>query len=487
MSGVVQFVRRRWIVAAAGGALILAVVWAGAAVLGPRSARSPTLEGSGRIEGTEILVSARIPGRLVWLGVDEGDAVAQGRVLARLSDDELRAQVRQAEAQVLAAQAQVLQADAAVNAARQQVLQALTGLALARIEATSNAAKAAAGVDVARTRNAQARSAEIATQAQVDSAIAQAEAGRAAAVARVLQARAAVRSTEQGVLGADAVLTKARKDLDRLASLASQGAVSAMQVDAAQAARDASVAQHYAAEGQLQQARAALAQAEAAVQQAEAAVAAARSGREMAALRRQDVVAAAAGIRQAEAAAREAEAGSLVVALRRQDVASSREQLARAEALRAAADAQRLAAEAARDQVKVLLGEATIVAPVSGTVVRRVANRGELIAQGMPILTLVDLRHLTLRIYVTGADLGKIRLGDRATVTVDAFPGRLFGAVVSEIAQQAEFTPKTVHMKDERARLVYGVKLRLRNTEGYLKPGMPADARIEIGVPAAAR
>lgn len=101
-------------------------------------------------------------------------------------------------------------------------------------------------------------------------------------------------------------------------------------------------------------------------------------------------------------------------------------------------------------------------------------------AAGTPVLTLVDVGRLWLKIYVNEVDLGRLRLGDRASVTVDAFPGRRFEAVVSEIAQQAEFTPRTVQMKDERTRLVYGVKLRLLDPAGYLKPGMPADGRVYL-------
>jgi HlyD family secretion protein len=111
----------------------------------------------------------------------------------------------------------------------------------------------------------------------------------------------------------------------------------------------------------------------------------------------------------------------------------------------------------------------------------RLGDPGVLGAAGRPLATLVNLEELYVRVYVAERDVGRIALGAPARVTVDAYPGQQFAGAVSEIAQQAEFTPKEVHMKDEREKLVYGVKLRLENPQGRLKPGMPADARIEIG------
>ncbi len=85
------------------------------------------------------------------------------------------------------------------------------------------------------------------------------------------------------------------------------------------------------------------------------------------------------------------------------------------------------------------------------------------------------------KVYVAEAKLGYVRLGAPARVFTDAFPGRAFDAVVSEVAEQAEFTPRDVHMKDERVKLVFAVKLALRNPGGVLKSGMPVDARIGAG------
>jgi HlyD family secretion protein len=389
------------------------------------------VEGSGQIEGTEVMVGTKIPGRIAWLAIDEGGRVTSGQVLVRLSADDLGADVRQAEAQVLAARAQVLQAEAGAGASQEQVLQAETNRVLAREDTDSRVTQAEAALDEAQARLGGARA-----QAQ--------------------QARAAVRTAQDTLLGAQADLAKTRKDLDRLSQLYAQGAVAAADVDAVRAAYEGALARHHAAESQVTGAAAGQAQAD------------------------QAITAALAAVARARAAVAQARTGALVVILRGQEAAAARDQSARARALAQAAREQFGAARAARDRAVAAFNDATIAAPVSGVVLRKLAHEGEVVAAGTPILTLVDVSRLWLKIYVNEVDLGKLRLGDRATVTVDAFPGRGFPAVVSEIAQQAEFTPRTVQMKDDRTRLVYGVKLRLLDPGGYLKPGMPADGRVYL-------
>jgi len=74
--------------------------------------------------------------------------------------------------------------------------------------------------------------------------------------------------------------------------------------------------------------------------------------------------------------------------------------------------------------------------------------------------------------------MGRLKIGQPADVFVDAFPGRAFRGRITEIASQAEFTPRNVQTKQERVKLVFGVRLTLENQDGLLKPGMPADAQI---------
>jgi HlyD family secretion protein len=80
--------------------------------------------------------------------------------------------------------------------------------------------------------------------------------------------------------------------------------------------------------------------------------------------------------------------------------------------------------------------------------------------------------------------MGRVRLGDTADVAIDAFPGRAFPGKVTYISPEAEFTPKNIQTKEDRVKLVFGVKVEIENRDGLLKPGLPADATLRA-VPAA--
>src|SRR5438034_242759 len=144
----------------------------------------------------------------------------------------------------------------------------------------------------------------------------------------------------------------------------------------------------------------------------------------------------------------------------------------------AAARAQVGEARAALALTQARLADTRLVSPLTGIVLRKSMEVGETATPGAPILTLIDPNDLWLRAYVSETDLGRIRLGQAAALTVDAFPGRMVAGVVREIASEAEFTPKNVQTKKERVNLVYRVKIGVSNPDGVLKPGMPADALI---------
>ena len=124
------------------------------------------------------------------------------------------------------------------------------------------------------------------------------------------------------------------------------------------------------------------------------------------------------------------------------------------------------------------LARTSIVSPLDGSVLERLAEPGEIVTTGQPLAIIADLRRVRLRIFVSERDLGRIRLGAPARIKVDAFTKRFFDARVARIDAQAQFTPRDVHMEDERVRTVYGVTLEADNQQGLLKPGMPADAWI---------
>jgi HlyD family secretion protein len=124
------------------------------------------------------------------------------------------------------------------------------------------------------------------------------------------------------------------------------------------------------------------------------------------------------------------------------------------------------------------LAKTVVRAPQSGSILERLAEPGEVIAAGQPIAVLANLSIVRLKIFVGERDLGKVKLGASVRIRIDAFPDRFFDARVARVDAQAQFTPRDVHMEDERSRTVYGITVEAANPEGLLKPGMPADAWI---------
>jgi len=126
------------------------------------------------------------------------------------------------------------------------------------------------------------------------------------------------------------------------------------------------------------------------------------------------------------------------------------------------------------------LGYATLRAPVSGIITVREAELGEVIAPGSPVVTIADLDHIWLRAYIAETDLGRIHWGQDVAVTTDTYSGKQYHGRIAFISPDAEFTPKSVQTYQERVTLVYRIKIDIDNTSHELKPGMPADAHIEL-------
>jgi HlyD family secretion protein len=150
---------------------------------------------------------------------------------------------------------------------------------------------------------------------------------------------------------------------------------------------------------------------------------------------------------------------------------------ARAEQIQAA-EAQVAQARAAQRQIEVQIGKATLTAPRAGIVLSRSLHQGEQANPGATIMTVGALDTVRLTIYISETDIGRVRQGQKANVTVDSFPGQVFAGTVTFIAQEAQFTPRNVQTKDERATTVFAVRIELTNSDHGLKPGMPADAVI---------
>ncbi len=140
------------------------------------------------------------------------------------------------------------------------------------------------------------------------------------------------------------------------------------------------------------------------------------------------------------------------------------------------------AARARRDQAAALLalaqkklGDAVVVSPVGGTILNRFVERGEFVGMGSALVRVANLEQMDIMIYVPETNLPRVTIGQTARVTVDAFKDRSFEGRVVFISPTAEFTPKNIQTKDERTKLMFGVKVRVSNPDGALKAGIPAD------------
>ncbi len=127
------------------------------------------------------------------------------------------------------------------------------------------------------------------------------------------------------------------------------------------------------------------------------------------------------------------------------------------------------------DQLK----RAKITNPVSGTVITKYAEAGEVTSAGKALYKIADLSTMTLRAYISGAQLSQVKLGQTIKVLVDDGPEKYkeFTGTITWVSDKAEFTPKTIQTKDERANLVYAMKVKVKN-DGFLKIGMYGEVKF---------
>jgi len=125
------------------------------------------------------------------------------------------------------------------------------------------------------------------------------------------------------------------------------------------------------------------------------------------------------------------------------------------------------------------LEKTRIVSPITGTVLNRYAEAGELATMGTPLFKIADTRIMYLRAYVTNDQLVQIRLNDDVTVRIDDGEGsmKVYTGTISWISDKSEFTPKTIQTKNERANLVYAIKIAVKN-DGFLKIGMYGEVKF---------
>lgn len=402
--------------------IILSLVAAGAYYWRAQSSTVPgNLSASGTVEATQILIGPEMAGRVAEVLVNEGDSVQAGDVLLRLDDQGLMAQGASIQA---AGQAAEAGAQAELDAARQalsdlhETAPVVTALALQDL---ANARKA---LDDAQKRNTWQQTGNRASRDTIDAT----EARLVLAKDAVDKANAAFnhvdeKDPEDPVRAqAEANLLAARQNRDEIVRLLNWYKGSPTDID--QMILDANVE---------------VAQAQ--VDQAEL---------------------------DYEKVRRGLDPDKLQLAQDKVDAAQAGLAAARAQT------------EAQLTMIGLQLDKLAIKSASDGVVLNRSAEPGETVTPGSVVMTIGQLDSLTLTVYLPEDRYGQVHLGDTAQITVDSFPGVGFSGTVSQIADQAEFTPRNVQTEEGRRTTVFAVQLQVSDTQHRLKPGMPADVLFEL-------
>jgi HlyD family secretion protein len=126
--------------------------------------------------------------------------------------------------------------------------------------------------------------------------------------------------------------------------------------------------------------------------------------------------------------------------------------------------------------IELQMEDLVLRAPIDGVVVQVMNRVGEVVSPGSPVFYLMDPDVLTLKLYIPVAQVARINVGDGFEITADAYPDEVFSGSVLHIADEAQFTPATVLTQEERVKLVFAVEIRIDDSSGKLKPGMPVDS-----------
>jgi multidrug resistance efflux pump len=131
------------------------------------------------------------------------------------------------------------------------------------------------------------------------------------------------------------------------------------------------------------------------------------------------------------------------------------------------------------EAIQVQIDLMVVKSPVSGVVMTRSIEPGEVVQPGLATMTIGRLDNLMITVYIPEDKYGQIQLGDIATIVADSFPGETFEATVTRIADRAEYTPRNIQTKEDRQTTVYAIELSVVDPDGKLKPGMPTDVQFK--------
>jgi HlyD family secretion protein len=414
---------------------------------GARAVAVDRLAASGTIEADTVRITTQVGGRIESLTVDEGDEVARDQVVAQLDEALMQSDLKQAQAALAGAQAQLAQVKAGAREADIRKLEAALTMA--------GAARDGALVALEDAKAARANPQDLTLKinaAQIQVAIAEQKLAQATANQEGAQIEADMWATAANQVNASHTVCvggscqtfgagdEAKQQIAFQWNLASQRLAAAWDsMGIARTALESANANLATLQGQAGNPLTANSQVDNAAAQVQFAVA---------------------GVSEAEATLALAKAGA------------SAEQVAVAEA------GVRQAEEAVK-AIQVRLDKMTLRAPGGGLVTARGAQQGEIAQPGVSLLTVANLDEVRLTLYIPEAQIARVKTGQKVAVRVDSFPGRVFDGQVTFIAPQAEFTPRNTQTQDERAKLVFAIKVTITNADHALKPGMFADAEIQ--------
>ncbi len=372
---------------------------------------------SGRIEADETDIGAKTGGRVRAILVREGDRVQVGQVVAQIEDLEVNELLNAALAQVNSVKQEAAQAQLDVAVADSRIQEATANLQQSKGDSQGRIAQANSLVAVAR--------------------------------AQLAQAQAQVGETQAQIKQAQSELKLAQKDRDRYSQLVRAGAVNRQLFEQAQTKADT-------AQATLESAQATLAARNAAVKTAT-----------------DQLTAAQGGLTQNQST-------QLNPAIRSSQLAAFQQQKQQASSRLVAAQAKIQNAIASQNQIQKRLDSFKVKSPINGVVQARSIEPGAVVATGKTLLTVIDPKAVYLRAYVPEGDLSKIHVGQSARVLLDTDSKQAIRGKVSSIDPTASFTPENIYFKKDRVRQVFGIKIAIDQDRDYAKPGMPADAEIDL-------
>ena len=408
------------------------------------------LEVTGAIQAVhDITVSSKIMGKVDRVYVKEGQSVREGQLLISLEDQDLKAQVKQAQA--------------GLDTARARLEQARRSLGIQTQASSTEVVQAEANLEAAAARLAQAETNKTLTAQSVEAQLSGARAQLASAGALLDKVKSGAREQEKAeadaaVAQAQSALDNARANLARMTNLLSAGAVSKQQLDGAQLQYDVARSNYDMASQRRNLVYAGarsedVASAEAQVAQARAAVAAAEANVQQNDLRDRELDAARIAVRQAEAALSLARVSTARNQISKEDVHLAEAGVAQAEAALSLAQSQ--------------LDSSRILSPVSGFVAAKMTDKGETVAPGTPLMRVVARGAVEFRAKVSETDIAKVAAGQQVTVTADALSNQTFVGSVAEVLPAAETATRA-----------FEIRVVVPNPRDDLKEGMFARGKI---------